>query len=430
MPRRALFLILCLLAFCLSAWGSQAMAQTNVVVVDDVEVEATGDTAEAAKQEAVTQGAPRRAIVEALRALASDPSTIDDLPLTDREVAATVIDYEVLQENSSLGRYSARMRFRLRVDMIDRLFETKGLRYAQPATVPVLVVPILLSPLGQRARVEDQLAPTDEAMEMAVAAQEPSQPDAAQPQEAPVDQNPRDRAILWEAGGPWLASWQRRGAVDGLLPLLIPLGDIDDNSDLSTRQVVQRDLEGFEALAGRYGAGGILLVIAKARGGNGLTTVPTRLEMTVERFGLEGKQRELNFTVDAVPDEALEALYDRARDTVVDAVQEDWRRQDGQEVGSLNSLSVHVPVLTLRDWQEAQERLRGIARVREVRTDSINARQVKLVLVHAGRIDSLREALRERRLALALEPVSLDGGRYERSTGFDTQASYELSLLP
>ena len=71
--------------------------------------------------------------------------------------------------------------------------------------------------------------------------------------------------ILWDDPNPWRDAWASRPKKQGLVPTLLPLGDLADMASIGAEQAMDGDRQRLNAIAGRYGASDTLVVFGVLR---------------------------------------------------------------------------------------------------------------------------------------------------------------------
>ena len=113
-------------------------------------------------------------------------------------------------------------------------------------------------------------------------------------------------AILWDDPNPWRDAWQSAEREPGLVPVVLPEGNLKDLQTIDAGQASERDAERLTAIAGAYGAKQVLVAVA-APGGAGVD--------------------------DRAPESAEEGANDRAREGAGEGVEEDTGEQQAVEGG-------------------------------------------------------------------------------------------------
>ena len=73
-------------------------------------------------------------------------------------------------------------------------------------------------------------------------------------------------AILWDDPNPWRDAWLSAEREPGLVPVVLPEGNLKDLQTIDAAQASERDAERLTAIAGAYGAKQVLIAVAAAGG--------------------------------------------------------------------------------------------------------------------------------------------------------------------
>ena len=320
----------------------------EVFTVGNVAVDATAETAAAARTAAVADGERRafRRLLERLT-LAADRGR---LPTVDAaRLNELVQDFEIADERTSATRYIARLTVRFRPDGIRTLLRGAGIPFSETASKPLLVIPVFEQG-GERR--------------------------------------------LWEEPNPWREAWAARGPGDGLVRVVAPLGDLDDIAAIDADKAVAGDEAALGAVARRYGLSDTLVALASLAG-----EAPLALQVSLQRFGAGGARYVVEtFTGGDSPD----ALMRSAVAGIVARLEESWKSETVLRFGDEARLSARVPIESLADWIAVRERLGRVAEVRRVEVAQLTRRDAQVVLHHLGSPQQLQLALAQRDLELGL----------------------------
>ncbi|WP_242469879.1 DUF2066 domain-containing protein [Rhodospirillum rubrum] len=228
--RRFAILVVAALLMALAQLGPMATAPARAAdayKAPPINVDVTAGSPTEARQKAINDGQ-----VKALRALLESLTTEGDharLPaVTARDADAMVVDFGLANEKTAAKRYLATLNVRFNAAMVDRLLASSGIGHATTRNAPVLVLPVY------------------------------------QPQ-------PSDLPQLWEDTNPWNEAWNKQtGLSEGLVPLVLGLGDIEDISALDGKRALSADAAA-SGLAQRYGASDVLVLKAEGTAEGGLT---------------------------------------------------------------------------------------------------------------------------------------------------------------
>jgi hypothetical protein len=327
----------------------------NVYTVSGLAVDVTAVSAVAARDRALRDG-QRRALRHVLRrvTLRTDHPS---LPEPDNKaIAQMVVAVAVAGEKTSAVRYLAALTVRFRRAAVRNLLRGSGIRFSETRAKPILVLPVFEKGAAQS---------------------------------------------LFEEGNLWRDAWSRLDlAADSLLPLRLPLGDLEDITTIAAPAALSGREDQLRAIARRYEVETILvahavLSIDLAAGG-----LP-RVRVNLLRFGRRGKSTEvLDYTVSVGND--LEAALNRLALRVALDQQEQWKRRTQLLFDADTSLSALVPLSGLADWLKVRRRLDASAMVGAFTLQGISRQDAQVVIDYLGDTDSLVVSLAQRDLLLSL----------------------------
>lgn len=346
-------LLFAVLAAGLVAWSAPLQAaESRMFEVRGVSVDATAENASAAREKALAEGERKafRRLLERLT-VARDQSRLPELPR--EEIQAYILDFTVAEEKTSSVRYLGTLNFRFKRQDVRQLLIAYNIPFAETPSKTVLVVPVM--------RRDGQ-------------------------------------AVLWDDGNPWYRAWASQPMGGGLLPIVLPLGDLQDISTLPVEAAIAGDREKLLATAQRLGAGDALVAVATVEEGSGQPAV--RVE--AQRYG--GVEDEgARFALQAEDGEKLEELLVRAARETRGHIADNWKRRNLVDYGHGGVLAVTVPVATLRDWLGVRRVLGQISVVRRAEPILISTQEVRVNLHYVGDADQLITALEQADMSLAQE---------------------------
>lgn len=197
-----------LCALLISVWATviPALAQDiEVFAISGVAVDATAETVTEARELAIPQGRPIafRRMLERLT-LNGDHGR---LPEFDPAAADEFIrGFRVDSEKTSAVRYLGQLTYVFDPEAVRTLLRNAGIRFAETVSRPVLVLPVYFE---------------------------------------------GDTPRLWEDPNPWRETWSENPGNTGLVPLVVPLGDLADIADLDAQAAADGDPERLAKIAAR-----------------------------------------------------------------------------------------------------------------------------------------------------------------------------------
>ena len=368
LPVRCIALI-CALALLLACGTARA---ESVFTVAHVPVDAESASAAEARELAIAAG--QRAALEILLRRLTVAGTA--LPAPPDEIVATMVaGFAIDRELVSTTRYRASLTVDFDPAEVRRLLRESGVAYAETVSKPVLVVAIQRDP---------------------------------------------DGILLWEDGNRWRRVWEERPPHGGLVPVLLPLGDVIDLGTVDAARALAPDADALTALAALYGTSEVAVAVAGLSGSAAVDkpaapaapdtenddgdapAAGRSLTLSVRRIAADGS-RAVQTTLIGREGESERALLNRGTDRVVTLLEDDWKaanliRYDDQRV-----LRARVPIASLGEWVSIQRRLAALGVVASVEIDSLSLREGRLTVRYHGTEDQLRLALGQDDLDLAPE---------------------------
>ncbi len=357
-PRSSIILVLpALLAMASWAWGqAQGPDSNEAFTVRDVAVDATAQTAAQARDNALAE-AQRQAFDRLLARLAVSGGSGRLAKLSNADISNLVAGFEVQDEKNSDVRYIAKLTFHFKQGPVEDLLRQSNIGFAAAASRPLLVLPMLR-------------------------------------------QGGKD--LLWDEPNPWRAAWANLPPAAGLVPIVAPIGDLKDMADITAEQVVKEDAARLQQIAGRYGAGGTLVVTAVPREDHGKMS----LEVVALRYDAGLKRPYPAIEVAAQSNESADQLYARAAQAVEAAISERWKQENVLHFDHPEQMTVAVPLGGLDDWLKVRARLGRVAVVSKASLVSLSRKAAVVELQYFGDPAQLKQALGLNELVL-----SDDGGQ-------------------
>lgn len=330
-----------------------------------VKVDATAETAVAARTQARLDG-QRRALDKVVENL-SGSTDLSKLPkLSDPAITDLVKNFEVANEKMSAVRYLADYTFNFRAAKIRQLMRGAGIAMAEPPSKPVIVVPVF----------EDG-----------------------------------GNGVLWDDPNPWRTAWAQLPATPGPTKLSLPLGGLGDVSAIDAEQARDGDPQALTQIAQRNGGDEALVAMATAQRQDGQLT---GLDISLKRYREGQLVNSQHTTIAANPGESPDALIERAVAAAAAAI-EHGVPPATDKVASLDAV---VPIASLGDWIEMQQRLAAVPTIRKIDLLSLNRQRAKIEITYSGGPDQLKSSLAE-------ADLDLDGGDPEwRLTPSDAAGSH------
>jgi hypothetical protein len=334
-------------------WPAAAGAQArDVFSVSSVPVDARAANELAAKSSGIARGQH-----DALRILFERLTLKDDhdrLPaLDERGLTALLRDFSVDREKFGGGRYIASLTVRFKAEGVRQILGDAEIPFAETPSRPVLVLPVFQT---------------------------------------------AGSTVLWDGTNPWFAAWLRLGRIDGLLPLLLPVGDLSDISALSAEGAVLGERRELSEISLRYGSGEVMVVVASLAIDQ--TDGKMRVEIATSRYGGNSNDQTVFRRFEAKAESSRDALLFDAAVTLSGEAVEGWKRDNLLERSVEQRVSVIVPFGGLGEWLSIRKRLETIAALKAINVLSLSIERAEIAISYLGNADQLRLAMAQSNLEL------------------------------
>jgi hypothetical protein len=299
-------------------------------------------------------------------------------------IANMVRDFEVFDERTSSVRYLAELRIRFQPQAVRRFLRAREVPFAETLSKPVVVL-ALYGAAGD--------------------------------------------AILWEGRNPWRAAWAAVERPAGLVPFVIPIGDLADIRTISAAEALDNDGAALDRIAERHGAGDVLVTQA-IPAGNPLAGRASA-QIVTSRIGTAAQERTFVDNVRQREGESLQDMLGRAVAEVAREVDEAWKHANLLRFEAEQGMSVEVPIAGLDEWVSVRRRLESIPLIGAANLRQMTRDLAQVDLTYYGDTEQLRLALAQSDLTLkeggasgwtlnaaesaaSSAPVSSNGGEADR----------------
>jgi hypothetical protein len=190
--------------------------ETSIFAVQGVEVDVTDVDADTAKNKALVD-----AQMKAFRTLAErlgNASILESVSkYEDKRVLPYLKSLSIEEESISPGRYKGKLTVRFLPNRVRALYADFGVKVGGEQGPSFLVLPIWKGPSGD---------------------------------------------VLWE-DNPWRQAWVNLRAEQSLVPIIVPLGDLDDSAMISVTDILSEDQVKIEAIRRRYDVKKVIIAFAE-----------------------------------------------------------------------------------------------------------------------------------------------------------------------
>ena len=367
---RASLALLCGLvftAFC--SFLSTPSLAAALFTVDHVQVDVTADNALAAREAAFEQAQKKAFLALVERLAPSGTGALSPEALDVSTIAAMIKDYEIVEEKISDVRYVGTYTFRFKSAAVKQYFSGQALTYTDMESDPIMILPFY------------QVNGTYD---------------------------------LWSYGNRWKAAWDRVNGSGALVPVVVPVGDLQDVSDMRDDQALSYNTARLRNLTQRYGASEAVIAVAVPDSGliqslRGGGAVQGSLIVNLYRTDASRPVQAAQFYVRAESGETAEGLFDNAARRVLAMLRDNWKAQTMVNAGQMNRVQVRVQIASLPDWARLEKKLNAVSAISDVALDSLTVQRAVVTLSYEGDLRRLQLALGKQGMKLASSNVQVSG---------------------
>jgi hypothetical protein len=223
---RPFWLVLAIVIACLSGHAVAAPVETNLFTVTGVDVDVTEKDASTARTKAIIEAQVKAFFILAGR-LASEDEAKRLAGLTPQEIGRMLRSLSIEEEHSAPGRYIGKLTIRFLPKNVREQFNRHGITIVEDQSPPIVVLPLWKGPEGPQ---------------------------------------------LWD-DNLWRKAWLDLRAEQAVVPVIVPLGDLQDTSAITPEEALALDPIKLESLMIRYEAKAILVAIAEPAPEGGIHAV-------------------------------------------------------------------------------------------------------------------------------------------------------------
>lgn len=344
------FLTFLILAMPLKAWAVGPV-ETGLFSVTGVEVDVTDKDAATARTRAIIE-AQVKAFYQLAERLGSPEAAKRLQGMDARDIGRMLRSLSIEEERSGPGRYIGKLTVRFLPGKIRELLGRYGIDVVEEQAPPLVVLPLWKGPTG---------------------------------------------LVLWEENL-WRKAWLDLKAEQSLVPIIVPLGDLQDTSAITPEEAAAGDAIKLESLMIRYEAKAVLVAIAEPDPSGGIRAV-------MQGDSPLGK---INFDkVYTAEDGTLETAAAAAARRFDDVMLEKWRsvrlkvaaeararaEAEQQTTRASRSMPVAVPFSGIYQWNGIRARLLATPGVVGVDVSTIAENGAVIQLAFVDSVQDLQQAL-------------------------------------
>lgn len=382
--------------------GSILAGPSNIYSVTDVNLDVTAVSSVNARDSAFSDGHKRALKIIYDRLVLRED--IQNLPINNLVVEELITDFQLSDERVSPTRYRAKLAVTFSQKAVRQHLMKYLVRFAESQSDGIIILPVMIH---------------------------------------------HGKVLLWSEPNPWREIWAERKKDISLLPILSPLGDISDISQIKDSNILDASVEVLKEFATRYDVKQLVVatiedlnanskdltyLISSVIGDNKDTvSLSPELNMlekrknkietyfpkggmriTLRHISPDGEYfREIKVRSDG--SKSTKLFYQQMLEAVVELIREEWKNSNLLRFDQENELHVTVPIdHKVSSWIAILKRLKSLPVVVKIDIVELSTGAVKLIVGHLGDIDQLSTALNTKQLELNIDEL---GWKIESNIG-------------
>lgn len=297
--------------------------------ISDITVEKKASDATGARKLAISE-AESIAFDKLVRSMITDADYYKLPVLSKQDISALVKGYEVSDEKAYAKTYKATYSISFLPHMIKNLFEENEIEFSENKGAPTLVLPVY--------------------------------------QEG-------NNVTLWDSENDWWDSWNKRVSLNNLIPMILPLGDIEDINLLKVEDVFSENYETFRELVEKYDAKDVLVVEVQYddEDFSGKPTVDVVARLLNKN---NSEKRQAAYKGEFGQEKVL--FFSSVAKDLISRIEGDWLKKAAAtaqiEEPEKPNVVVNIPISNLKDWLGKKKKISELEFVEELEVVTITSK--------------------------------------------------------
>ena len=333
------------------AFPLQVLAEPQAAyIINNISVDETSKSAALAQKSALKKGQELAysRLINRIVPVAGQ-SKIPSIQYSDLVQLVSGIDF--IEQKSSPIRYLAKINVRFNQTAVRHHLRNANIRFAETISKPLLVLPVL--------KINATLQ-------------------------------------LWDASNTWIKVWRELPSSDGLINLVIPVGDTKDIVSISPEQAIEGNIKRIQDIARRYGTSEVLLTVMEVKSEKGKIVS----EVISSRIGLQGEGHTLVQGSENNKESSLSAiLYDSAKSLRIE-LEESWKMANILNFNDKRLLLAEINIKDLERFIFLRKELEMVSLVQNIEIVSLSIKEALVRIKFFGPPEQLKLALAQKDILL------------------------------
>jgi hypothetical protein len=353
-----------ILAVSAGFWTKSGMAagpvETGLFSVTGVEVDVTDKDAASARTRAIIEAQVKAFYILAERL--GSPEAVESLKgLEAPQIGRMLRSLSIEEEHSGPGRYIGKLTIRFLPGKIREIFGKHGIEVVEEQAPPMVVLPVWNGPEGP---------------------------------------------VVWEENL-WRKAWLDLKLEQTVVPIIIPLGDLQDTATITPEEALQLNPIKLEALQIRYEAKAILVAIASPEPSGGIHAVMMG-DSPLGRVTFDKIYTAEDGTLESAASLAAQrfnaVMVEKWRSTRLRLAAEARARAEAERQAQMQAASASIPVAVpfagIHQWNSIRARIVSTRGVIGVDVSTIAEKGAVIRLAYVNSLQALQDALMDNGMRL------------------------------
>ena len=317
-------------------------ALADVYAVHNIHVDTTAENATKAKEQGIA-AAQEKAFYKMLERLTL-VKDLDSLPvLSTEDILNLVRDFSVSHEKTSSVRYIADVDVQFNANAVQNFFQTNRLPYVNVVAEKSLIFPVYRTP---------------------------------------------DEVLLWKDANPWATALSNVASSSDLVPLVVPLGDVDDMKVINEDNLAQEENLNIASLLKRYHCKNALIADFAFLAQGNIVHVKVR--------PFHGEKAQLDTIEITEPiDAQMNVVLKRIAQRVVSLLEQSWREKNAVRFDDPVQVEINVHIQDLAEWLEIRKQLDKITLIKQYVVKSLRPDKAEIEMFYVGEFDTIKSILQK-----------------------------------
>lgn len=320
-----------LLIFVFGASELYADSAGDVFLIESIPLDISAESASMAREQAIAT-ARQKAWNFFINRVLPEKYLSSIGSISDQELIYFVESFSLNSEKNSPTRYIGDFKIGFHKKRVHEFFQKKGLPYIKVKGPKLLVIPIFK--MGEKI-------------------------------------------ILWDEQNQWLQAWKNLKHPNGLISIIVPLGDLEDEQLLDFNKALTGNQKALLSLARKYQVDDVIVTVAEDT-----KDQPNALKIKTQMYYLSQEPEKINASVDGDQLSKNQDLWTYSAHRLVKEIENKWREKYLGDPHRPKETIVSIKINSPQDVDPIIKDLKRLSALQNIEIRAISCVAVDLVLSH------------------------------------------------